>query len=531
MRKLIVFFTALIAVVIGFGLPVTAMAADPAYKVLVFSKTAGFRHDAIPAGITALRELGTANNFTVDATEDAAAFTAANLAGYRAVVFLMTTGDVLNPTQQTAMETYMAAGGGYVGVHAAADTEYDWPYYGGLVGAYFSSHPAIQQVTVRVEDAVHPSTAHLPRAWVRTDELYNYRTNPRSTAHVLATLDESTYSGGTMGADHPIAWCKPYQGGRTWYTGLGHTAASYTEPNFRAHLLGGVRYAAGVVTADCGTTTPPQPPTGTVEAESFSSQFGVQVVDKATAHGGRAVGYIDNGDWLGFSAVASAGATGFSARVASAGAGGTIEVRAGSATGTLLGSVPVMPTGGWEAFQTVTTTLTNAGTGPLFLKFTGGAGSLFDVDDFTVTRGTTPPTPTPTPTPPTGAVLLSSGRPVTASSTENAGFPPSAVVDGNAGTRWSSAFADPQWISVDLGSTKSVSRVRLQWEAAYGRAYRIETSTDNTTWTAASSTTAGDGGIDDITIPATNARYVRVYGTQRATAYGYSLWELEVYGT
>ncbi|WSA22403.1 discoidin domain-containing protein [Streptosporangium subroseum] len=103
-------------------------------------------------------------------------------------------------------------------------------------------------------------------------------------------------------------------------------------------------------------------------------------------------------------------------------------------------------------------------------------------------------------------------------------------MDGNAGTRWSSAFADPQWISVDLGSTKSVSRVRLQWEAAYGRAYRIETSTNNTTWTAASSTTASDGGVDDITIPATNARYVRVYGTQRATAYGYSLWELEIYG-
>ncbi|WP_326825079.1 ThuA domain-containing protein [Streptosporangium sp. NBC_01639] len=390
MRNVIAVATALLVVVLGFGLP--AMAADPAYKVLVFSKTAGFRHDAIPAGITALRGLATENGFTVDTTEDAGAFTTANLAGYRAVVFLMTTGDVLNATQQTAFESYIAGGGGYVGVHAAADTEYDWPFYGGLVGAYFASHPAIQQATVRVEDTAHPSTAHLPRAWVRTDELYNYRTNPRSTAHVLATLDESTYSGGSMGADHPIAWCKPYQGGRAWYTGLGHTADSYTEPNFRAHLYGGVRYAAGVAPADCGST----------------------------------------------------------------------------------------------------------------------------------------PTPTPTPTP--GVVLLSAGRPVSVSSTENAGFAGSNAVDGNAGTRWSSAFSDPQWISVDLGSAKQVSRVRLQWETAYGRAYRVETSADGVTWSSAYSTTASDGGVDDITFPAVSARHVRVYGTQRATAWGYSLWETEVYG-
>src|SRR5262245_41841222 len=152
-----------------------AQAADAPYDVLVFSKTAGFRHDSIPAGIQAIRDLGAANNFTVTATEDANAFTTANLAQYEAVVFLSTTGDVLNDAQQTAFESYIRGGGGYVGVHAAADTEYGWPFYGQLVGAWFASHPAIQQVNSRTEDRANPATSHLPQVWTRTDELYNYQ--------------------------------------------------------------------------------------------------------------------------------------------------------------------------------------------------------------------------------------------------------------------------------------------------------------------------------------------------------------------
>ncbi|MEV1047570.1 ThuA domain-containing protein [Streptomyces sp. NPDC049916] len=234
---------------------VTSAAADPAYDVLVFSKTAGFRHDSIPAGITALRQLGAANNFTVTATEDATAFTSTNLAGYEAVVFLSTTGDVLNAAQQTAFEGYIEAGGGYVGIHAAADTEYDWTWYGGLAGALFKSHPHIQPATVKVEDRAHDATAHLGPTWQRTDEWYDYRTNPRTSAHVLASLDESTYSGGTMGGDHPIAWCKDYRGGRAFYTGGGHTAESYAETAFRRHLLGGIRWAAEMTEADCRPET------------------------------------------------------------------------------------------------------------------------------------------------------------------------------------------------------------------------------------------------------------------------------------
>ena len=236
-------------------------AAAPLSKVLVFSKTAGFRHSSIPTGIAAIQQLGAANGFTVTATEDAAAFTVANLAQYQAVVWLSTTGDVLDANQQGAFESYLAGGGGYVGVHAAADTEYDWPFYGGLVGAWFSSHPAIQQATVRVEDRTNPSTAHLPAAWVRTDEWYNYRTNPRANVHVLASLDESSYSGGTMGGDHPITWCQNYGGGRAWYTGLGHTEESYADPNFTRMLLGGIQIAAGAVAADC-QPRPGNPVTG-----------------------------------------------------------------------------------------------------------------------------------------------------------------------------------------------------------------------------------------------------------------------------
>lgn len=220
-------------------------------KVLVFSKTAGFRHDSIPDGIAAIKELGAANGFTVDATEDAKAFTAKNLAKYDAVIWLSTTGDVLDGKQQAAFEGYIKKGGGYVGVHAAADTEYDWPFYGGLAGAYFQSHPAIQPAKVQVEDHGHPSTAHLPGTWDRTDEWYNYRSNPRDRAHVLASLDESSYSGGSMSGDHPIAWCQDYQGGRSFYTGSGHTKESFADPAYRTHLLGGIRWATGAAQADC----------------------------------------------------------------------------------------------------------------------------------------------------------------------------------------------------------------------------------------------------------------------------------------
>lgn len=212
--------------------------------ILVFYKTSGFYHSSIPAGIKAIQQLGRENSFRVDTTNNAARFRLDTLGKYKAVVFLSTTQDVLNTEQQTAFEQYIRLGRGFVGVHAATDTEYDWPWYNGLVGAYFNGHPAIQQATVNVTDNTHPATSFLPARWGRTDEWYNFR-NLAPDLRVLATLDETTYSGGTNGLNHPIAWYHTYDGGRAFYTAGGHTDESYQEPLFLRHLLGGITYAIG----------------------------------------------------------------------------------------------------------------------------------------------------------------------------------------------------------------------------------------------------------------------------------------------
>jgi type 1 glutamine amidotransferase len=219
---------------------------DPVNKdrVLVFSKTAAFRHSSIPNGKAAILQLGKQNGFEVDTTEDASLFTQSNLKRYKAVVFLNTTGDVLNDQQQLAFEEYVRGGGGYAGVHAASDTEYDWPWYGKLVGAYFASHPEQQEATLQVKDHDHASTRHLPAEWKRKDEWYNFK-NINPAVNVLITIDEQSYTGGKNGDAHPMSWHHEYDGGRAWYTALGHTETSYTEDNFLKHLLGGIQYAMG----------------------------------------------------------------------------------------------------------------------------------------------------------------------------------------------------------------------------------------------------------------------------------------------
>ncbi len=226
-------------------------ASDPLFSVLVFSKTTGFRHDSIPDGIAAIQQLGADYNFSVVATEDDAQFTDDNLAGYSVVVFLNTSGTVLNDEAKAAFVRYIESGHGFVGIHSATDTEYGWPWYGQLVGAYFQNHPAIQQATVDVVDQEHPSTVDLPALWVRTDEWYNFQTNPRGSVHVLAVVDETTYNGGTMGADHPISWCHEFDNGRSWYTAMGHTRETYGEPLYQSHIRGGIFYAAGAADGNC----------------------------------------------------------------------------------------------------------------------------------------------------------------------------------------------------------------------------------------------------------------------------------------
>ncbi|HEX6891306.1 MAG TPA: ThuA domain-containing protein, partial [Chryseolinea sp.] len=216
-------------------------------KVLVFSKTASFRHESIPVGIEAIRNLGKQHGFSVDTTENSNIFSEKTLKNYNVIIFLNTTGNILNDAQQLEMNRWIQAGGGFVGVHAAADTEYEWPWYGDLVGAYFNGHPNdpnVRDATVKVVDNTHISTKHLPENWKRTDEWYNYK-DIRPDINILLNLDEKSYEGGTNGDNHPMAWYRDFDGGRTWYTGLGHTNECYQDNDFLELLWGGIQYAAG----------------------------------------------------------------------------------------------------------------------------------------------------------------------------------------------------------------------------------------------------------------------------------------------
>ena len=255
--------------------PVADEAAAP-YKVLVVGKTLGFRHSHIDDTTNAVIKLGQENGFTVDVwdsrqpalTLPTTPFTSADdLDQYATIIFASNVDGTnnqnpasprtLNDAELAAFQGYIRDGGGFVGMHAATDAMHAVPWYGQLTGggARFRNHPAQQTATMRVESPAHPSTEMLPKEWIRFDEWYNFTANPRKDVHVLLTLDEKTYSGGSMGADHPIAWCHNFEGGRSWYEGAGHVDVAYTDPTFLAHLLGGIEWTAGLVEGggDCVT--------------------------------------------------------------------------------------------------------------------------------------------------------------------------------------------------------------------------------------------------------------------------------------
>ena len=223
-------------------------------KVLVFYKTAGYPHPSIKVAVPAIMKLGAENKFDVDTTKDASNFNDANLKQYAAIIFVSTTGQFFkDSTQQDALKHYIEAGGGYVGIHAATDAEYNWAWYGRLSGGYFLGHPRrnVQEAVINVVDTKSPMTKGLPVQWKRTDEYYSYRpgSNPKDL-HVLLTLDESTEDYGMqsnlkMGDFHPLAWYHEYDGGRAFYTALGHTDETYSDPLFLNHLLAGIKYAMG----------------------------------------------------------------------------------------------------------------------------------------------------------------------------------------------------------------------------------------------------------------------------------------------
>jgi len=222
--------------------PDSAGKNNSSVRVLVFSATKGFRHASISEGVAALGKLGDKNGFALDASEDPRVFTSENLKRYRAVVFLNTTGSFFDEHQKQAFQDFVTHGGGFVGIHSATDTFYDWPWYGKMIGGYFKSHPQIQMATLNVVNKNHPATAGLPSVWHRRDEWYNFK-SLSNNINVLITIDEKSYKGGENGPTHPVSWYHTVEKGRVFYTALGHTRESYSEEEFLDHIWGGLKWA------------------------------------------------------------------------------------------------------------------------------------------------------------------------------------------------------------------------------------------------------------------------------------------------
>ena len=217
-------------------------------SVLVFSKTGDFRHKSIPAGIKFMRELANKNNWKVDFSEDSNGFNNENLKQYNVLVFLNTSGDVFDENQKKALQKYIANGNGFVGVHLASGTETKWPWFTEMIGATFKDHPKVQNATLNInKTSNHPSIAHLKDIEVFKDEWYNFLNPVAKHVNVLASLDERSYQGKKMNTtNHPITWYHHYDGGRVFYTGLGHTEAIYNDVRFEKMIHGAVLCAAGL---------------------------------------------------------------------------------------------------------------------------------------------------------------------------------------------------------------------------------------------------------------------------------------------
>ncbi len=550
-------------------------------NVLVFSKTSGFRHASIPDAIAAIEQLGAQNGFGVTKTEDAAFFTDANLAQFDAVIFAMTTGDVLNGAQQAAFEQYIRSGGGYVGLHSASDTEYSWPWYGDLMGAFFDSHPQIQTATINVEDTSHPSTEHLDSTWVRNDEWYNFQRNPRLNANpvnVLATLDESTYSGGNMGSDHPIAWYHEFDGGRAWYTGGGHTKASYSEPDFVQHLLGGIQYAAGASepspnpTATPPASTPTSTPTDgrtplnrsgwSATASSNAGQTGNAFDGSASTRWSTGqdqapgqffqldLGASQTFDRLdltvvdeifdyprGYEVYVSDSPSNFGSAIASGSGDDPVD---GNTRTTVISFpaqtaryVRIVQTGSdderwWSIYE--------------LNVFAPASSATATPTPAPPTATPTAPAPTPTPTAPTpapGSALDRSGWSATASSSRN-GEPPAQAFDGSASTRWSTGQdqAPGQFFQLDLGASERFERIELTLVDEifdYPRGYEVYVSDSPSNFGSPIASGSGDDPVDGntrttvISFPAQTARYVRIVQTGSDDERWWSIYELNVF--
>lgn len=227
--------------------------AQPQFKVLLFTKTAGWHHESINEGVDGVRALAKRHQFQVDWQEDAGRINTENLKQYDVIIFLSTTGDILNDEQQAAMEAFIQSGKGFVGIHAASDTEYDWKWYTQLVGRMFKTHPANQTTRVTVVDNKFPGLERMPESFLWTDELYEFREETVEGLNYLLTIDESYYEIQApwsnrktegMGDFHPSAWYHEFDGGRSFYTALGHMPETFSDVMFLEHLYGGIYWAA-----------------------------------------------------------------------------------------------------------------------------------------------------------------------------------------------------------------------------------------------------------------------------------------------
>lgn len=221
---------------------VQAAESKKSNKVLVFSLTTSFRHKSIKEGILAIRTLGVKNNFEVDTSENVTSFTNENLKQYKTLIFLNPTGsNVFSEEQKQAFKEYIHNGGGLVGIHAATDFCFEWEWYGKMIGAFFTNHPKVQQAKLIAVAPKNKLMKGIPQTWLHTDEWYNFRSlNP--DVKVLVKVDEMSYQGGTMNNEHPVVWYHEFEGGRVFYTAMGHTPEAYTNKLFLTQLQTAIKW-------------------------------------------------------------------------------------------------------------------------------------------------------------------------------------------------------------------------------------------------------------------------------------------------
>ena len=495
-------------------------------RILLFSETRGFRHGSIPDALSALGDIATSAGMEVDLAGDSeGVFTDSNLAGYDAVVWVMTTGDVLDNDEQAAFEHYIRSGGGYAGIHSASDTEYDWSWYGDLVGAYFDRHPNVQAAQQTVEDQSHPSTEHLGSTWTRTDEWYDFQSNPRSNVNVLLTLDEDSYSGGGMGDDHPIAWYHNFDGGRSWYTGGGHTVSSYGEDDFRAHLLGGIRYAAGI---DESTEPPELPPENALDrsdwvltaSHSRDSEGPVtNAIDGSTdtrwtSGQKQAPGMyfqVDLGSVTDINGIQLDGGPegtdyprGYEVLVSNDGVDFSNMIASGSPSGrrTIID------------FPTVATR---------YLRIVQTGSDVFrwwSIHEINIIGSTNESTP-----------LDRSGWSATSSSNQDGG----GAFDNDPNSRWStgSKQVPGQWFLIDLGAITNFDRIVLSTSTAqpfdFPRGYEVTVSDDGVNFSNPRASGVGSA-TTDIELGDTTAQYIRIEQTGSDSFRYWSIYDAMLYG-